>query len=242
MTHFLAEFLEDEIRVKKGLKRLKESFASLKDKVAESLESKEDLDFETVRLYVLNTFMSDDLASAPNLTEMFEILSKNRMWDYYNYTALVEIAEVFGGDDPELMELVNGYRLEMERFQARTRIEHYIEARGEDRSQEEGITVLPYRDILKVDLKFEFIEKSLVYLDTIERSLFGYFKCPRQSGLLHTIEVELYQVWDYVVEIIWLVPPATAEVIKEQFEENDSLVAEVAELEEVKDMVRQQFS
>ena len=190
-----------------------------------------------LHLFVRNIFSCDDLAKALSVTDVFETLSENKLWDYYNYTALVNIAEVFGGDNPELMECVNSYRLEMGRFIAKTKIEHYIEAREEDRSQEEE-GVLQYRDIFKVDLKIEAKEKFLVYFDTVETSIFGYFECPRQSVLLHSMEIELYPVWDYVVEVIWLVTPEIAEVINKQFEENDVLLAEIEQLEGVKDMVR----
>ncbi len=107
--------------VKENMTRINGSFATLVRKVIDKLEGK-NIDMKRFRLYIFNLFPPGDIiAESVSMMDIFEVISRHRLWDYSHYSPIEEIAE-FEGDDPELKGWFTNYKSELTGFKATTRI------------------------------------------------------------------------------------------------------------------------
>ena len=112
--------------VRENQAKIKGSFATLMRRVTNKLESNV-LDMKDFRLYMLNLFPPGDIiADSLTVTDIFETISRHRLWDYSYCTPIEEIAKEFGGDDMELKGWISNYKSELAGFKATTRIVDYI--------------------------------------------------------------------------------------------------------------------
>ena len=109
---------------------IKGRFFKLCQKVAAKLSTM-DIDIESLTLAVLELFDSGDFIGSSGVSsvkEIFRSITKHRLWDYSNYTAVEFIVEMFAHDDQDLMESVKQYKEDLNGFKAATKIIDYINA------------------------------------------------------------------------------------------------------------------
>ena len=206
----------DEISVKivkENELKIKKSFAALVRKVVEKLETR-NINMKSFNLYAVNLFPPGDFipsASSVNVAEVFESISRNRLWNHLHYSPIAAIIEEFLGDDQELEAVVKSYRAELAGFLATTKIIDYIKKCNSDDDEiadpDECLHMARYDKCycktLTTKLNARVTEKSLDYIDKLWRSIAEYFCLPSLTVLLETIK-------EGCIEVTWLVPSLSA--------------------------------
>lgn len=103
-------------------------FADFQTNVCDKL-FKNGVNTEQVRLYVTSQFPPGGCIPPPpaSLTEMFEAITHNGLWDYFHYSPLARIAKRFGADDPEIVGWVKTYKKDLKAYSMVANVEEYIE-------------------------------------------------------------------------------------------------------------------
>ncbi len=159
----------DEL-VKENFARIKGCFASFVDNVAVKLNTM-NINIERFHTFVANLFPPGDFISdTATIIEIFNALTRKRLWDHSSYSAFESIYKKFGGEDPELKKWIGSYKAELAGFKATTKIIDYInECNSEDEvadseqsiSQYKGKYDKKYCQRLTMKLKSQITEKSL---------------------------------------------------------------------------------
>lgn len=192
--------------------KLTGSFATLVRKVTVKLQKK-DINVKDLRLYVITLFPPGDIVNyAVNISDVFEIISKHRLWGPFHYIPLEEIAKEFGEGDPELSAIIKEYKMELAGFKATTKIVDFIrDCEDEDEIADPDESIL--EDIARYDkrycrkltlkLKERVTERSLNFIDQFWRSIADHFVIPCLSVVLDSIK-------EGCVEVTWCVPTSMA--------------------------------
>ena len=104
-------------------------FADFKTKVCNKL-SKNGVNIKDFQMFVTSQFPPGDCIpqSPTSLTEVFEAITHHRLWDYFHYSPLVQIAKKFGANDPEMANWVQTYKQDLKAYSVVASVEEYIEA------------------------------------------------------------------------------------------------------------------
>ena len=109
-----------------NLVKIRGKFSMLLTSVCTNLRQK-GISSEDFRLFVVALLpLSDCVPKSSDLSEIFEAITRNRLWDYWNYSPLQSIVEKFGGS--EMMSMIQEYRKDLSGFLAATKIGDYIPA------------------------------------------------------------------------------------------------------------------
>ena len=206
--------------------KIKGSFATLVRKVIAKLEEN-DLSIKDFRLYVLNLFPPGDIfVDLFTVRDIFEAISRHRLWDYAYCTPIEEIANEFGGDDLELRGWIDDYKSELAGFKATTRIMDYIKMSSDEKEIADSKQSL-HQDMARYDgrycrkltikLKSRVTERSLDYIDQFWRSIADHFLLPSLSALLDSIQ-------EGCVEVTWLVPTLSALQIQANIQDSTAFL------------------
>ena len=180
-----------------------DKFASFQTNVCSKLV-KNGVDTEEFRLHVINQFPPGKCIPPPpaNLIEVFKAITHHGLWDYYNYSPLVRIAERFGAGDQEVERWVNTYKKDMKAYSIVAKLEDYIES-------DLDVTAPPAAKRAKYDLcyftpvewKTEFVDHSLQYLTEVWEFFSSHYLMPDSppTALLDSVREGCYSV-------TWLVP------------------------------------
>ncbi len=196
----------EELRIK-----INGSFATLMRKVTGRLE-KRNINMKDLRLYIVNLFSPGDIITdAVSIADVFEVISRHRLWDSFHYAPLEEIIKEFWGGDPELHASMDEYKSELAGFKATTKIVDFIKTCSDediadpDQSIRDNMARYDKRYCCKltIKLKARVTEKSLDYIDELWRSIADHFILPRLSVLLDSIK-------EGCVEVTWCIPTPLA--------------------------------
>ena len=169
-------------------------FADLVSKVSWKLKSKE-IDMERLYIYIVNRFHPGHFISkTAGIVEIFDMISRNRLWSYMNYHPLEAIISDFGGDDAELNTWMKDYKVSLAGFRATTKIVEHIDTCKDDvilAEEDDHIARYDkqYCSKLSIKLKQRVTEKSLDYIDQLWRSIAGNFLLPSLSYLIEKIYI-----------------------------------------------------
>ena len=198
--------------LKENKATIKGSFAALVHKVTEKLERR-DLSIKGFRLYMVNLFPPGDIiADSLTVTDIFEAISRHRLWDYSYCTPLEKIVDEFGGDDLELRGWIKDYKAKLAGFKATTKIVDYIKMCSDEEEIADAEQSLredmarydrQYCRKLAMKLKSRVTEKCLDYIDQFWQSIADHFFLPSLPVLLDSIQ-------EGCVEVTWLVPTLSA--------------------------------
>lgn len=196
------------------LGEVKGSFASLVQHISSKLCQKE-LDFKNFRLYLANMFPLQSVPNVDDVSIIFQDLSAQEMWDYYNFEILEEIANHFLPEDKDDLTLaIENHAEKVSNYLAGQRIADYIEMELPHKFNTLEASVPScghsgkpycYSLSLKLDVKIE--EETLEYIHKLWRKLKRVFGVPECTALLDHIH-------NGCIVVVWLIPPSASEVIK----------------------------
>ena len=223
--------------VKENKARISGSFATLVRKVVSKLE-KRDINMRDFRLYVVNLFPPGDvIMDAVGVADIFEIISRHRLWDYTHCTPIEEIVGEFGGDDLELRGWIGDYKAELAGFKATTKIVDFIKACSDEEEIADSDQSIRhdmarydkrYCRKLTIKLRAKVTEKSLSYIDEFWRSIADHFFLPCLSVLLDNIQKGC-------IEVTWCVPTLLALQIQANVQDSTQFLQQLAIIRVVMD-------
>lgn len=204
----------NEIRVaaiKKNLNTIRAKFATLVSGVSARLES-HNVDMRKLRLFIV-TFLPDPsgIPDTISMDELFEALSRQKVWDFDNFGLIEGIVNLFGQDNEEA-QLISAYKSELAGFKGTTKIIDYIQAcSSEEDILRQNKTHYDKRYCheltMKLKSKSRITTESLNYIDTLWNSIAEEFLIPSLPVVLHTIHKGC-------IEVTWLLQKDSAIRIK----------------------------
>ena len=165
------------------------------------------IDMGEFSLFVIARFPPGDCIPHTNdLGEMFKAITRNSLWDFWNYSPLEEIIERFGKGDPQLFLWMNEYKSDVVGFKACTKIVAYLpEVEFDSSDAEQPAPVKPakrdyryYRE-LSLKLKLNVANRSLSFIDDLWSSVSECFLLPPLTALLS-------RVHKGCITVVWLIP------------------------------------
>jgi len=185
-------------------------YATLLTNVYNRLQQKH-IDVRGFRLFVVAHFPPGDcIPHSGDLAEVFEAITRNRLWDYLNYQPLEGIVQHFGGDDDEMKDWLKEYKADLAGFKACTKIINYLSEVESDSSFDESDSEQPtlpkparydprYYRKLSLKLKVKVTDQTLSYIDDIWKSVSEYLLLPPLSALLD-------HICKGSITVVWLIP------------------------------------
>ena len=185
-------------------------YAALLANVYSRLQQK-GIDVRKFRLFVVARFPPGDcIPHTADLAEIFEAITRNRLWDFLNYQPLEDIVQHFGADDEQLKDWVKEYKADLVGFKACTKIVHYLAVVESDSSFDESESEQPtlpkparyhheYYRKLSLKLKVKVTDQSLSYIDDVWRSVSEYL-------LLMPLLTLLDHIHKGCITVVWLIP------------------------------------
>ena len=172
------------------------------------------------------------LEAATTLQQIFRVLSKYGLWDYFNYYLLQSIIEEFASDDDELNAMMKQYQEDLTGHILTLKIPEYLDAihsthpsiaTSEDEdSYDEIIPVEPnFKLFKKLSVKVEanITDHSLSYVDDLWQSLASQFSLPRPALLLHKIATGC-------IGVTWLLPVNLVDHVTKTAQETSNMFTE----------------
>ena len=174
---------------------------------------KEEKEHNELRLFLLSILPSgagNCLPTSVNVEEIFEAITRNKLWDYWNYHLLEQVIEMFGYDDEEMLTNMEQYKKNFSGYKIATKLKTHIAALdAETIALSAGATSgsnVPqtkpnpeYFSKLSLKLGEPVAGYSLDYLDKLWRSLRIHLLLPPLSLLLDTVH-------QGCVCVTWLIP------------------------------------
>ena len=168
------------------------------------------IDMGEFSLFVVARFPPGDCIPHTNdLGEMFKAITRNGLWDFWNYSPLEEIVERFGKGDPQLFLWMNEYKSDVVGFKACTKIVAYLSKvefdSFDDSDAEQPAPVKPakhdyrYYRKLSLKLKLNVANRSLSFIDDLWSSVSECFLLPPLSAILS-------RVHKGCITVVWLIP------------------------------------
>lgn len=156
------------------------------------------------------------MSNTATIAEIFDALTRNRLWGHFSYSTFELIYKDFGKDDLELHDLIDSYKAKLAGFKATTKIIDFIKECNDDDEiadseqsiyQDKGRYDKKYCRRLTMKLKRRITEKSLEYIDEFWRSVADNFFLP-------SLPVQLDSIREGCTEISWLISAQAASKIE----------------------------
>jgi len=174
------------------------------------------------RLYLKNLFPPGDfIPESSSIDEIFEAVSHNKLWNYWNYSPLQNVVEKFVGDDQEMKLWIETYKKDLVSYKATTRLVDYIadvhsDPSGDDSLSDEDQPAgqelqsarqgqkpakydRKYYRKLSITLEAKFTKHTLKYLDDLWKEFADLYNLPPLATLLDC-------VYKKSITIVWLIP------------------------------------
>jgi len=126
------------------------------------------VDLKEFQVFVANLFPPGNfIPQFPNdLTEVFEAITNNGLWDCLHYSPLVQIVQNFGASDPEMKAWIMKYKKDLKAYTIVAKIEDHIELDLDtciDQSQVSIAKNNPESNC-PIEWKTDFVDNSLQHL------------------------------------------------------------------------------
>ena len=118
---------KSSIFIHENRQTINSKFAELQTKVCDRLEN--GVDIKKFRLFVKSQFHPGDcIPPLPtSLTEIFEAITQNGLWDYFNYSPLVNIVKRYGAGDTEMKDWIQNYRKDVKSYLSLVKVKDFFE-------------------------------------------------------------------------------------------------------------------
>ena len=185
-------------------------YATLLANVYSTLQQK-GIDVREFLLFVVARFPPGDcIPHSGDLAEIFEAITRNRLWDFLNYQPLEDIVQHFVANDEKMNDSMKEYKAHLVGFKACMKIVNYLSEVESDSSFDESDLEQPtlpkparydrrYYRKLSLKLKVKVTDQSLSYIDDIWRSVSEYLLLPPLSALLD-------HICKGSITVVWLIP------------------------------------
>ena len=177
-------------------------------KICRKLEGKQ------INLKDLHTFLTSYFSPghciphSGDIHEIFETISSNKLWDYWNYLPLKKIVEGFAADDEEIASWIEDYKQDLKSFKVTTKLfECIANASSNDKKPSEKPPREYYQKI-SIKLGAKVTDRSLEYIDDVWNEIAGLYDLPPHAAILESI-------CKGCVLIVWRIPSHIAPKILE---------------------------
>ena len=196
------------------LGKIKSAFSLLVIKVRSALQASK-VDVAEVREFLLTYHEGEcSIPDVPDLSKIFESITKAKLWRYDHYSLLENLAESFLPDDHPALAKITEYVGQLSGFYATTKIIDFIKDSDQEDPEDDGRPISPKRynhRYRKLTAKVE-IDPSvpLDYVEKLWKALMKEFNLPELTAIIDKIE-------EGSLSITWLVLPHIAEKIRATF-------------------------
>ena len=157
-----------------------------------------------LRLFVLDVLSAVKCTlKSLDVEDIFEYLSTNRLWDFWNYHLLEQIIDEFGSNDSEMVEKMKQYKKDLSGYKTANKLAKHIATLSKILTSDDYTSSDPpneeYFRELSVKLEERVAEYTLDYLDKLWDSLQTHLLLPPLGFLLRTIHKGC-------ICITWLIP------------------------------------
>ena len=196
--------------------KIEVKFAALLTNICRKLREKP-INFTDLRMFFTSFFSPGEcIAESSNIQEIFDMLTRHKLWDYWNYLPLEGLVQEFGADDPEIQSWIEMYRQDLRSYKVTTKLIDHIAAVDSDSRyespSEEGQLERParydqrYYQTLSMKLKMKVTDHTLDYIEDLWKEYAELYSLPPHKALLDCI-------YEGCVLIVWLVPTHLASQI-----------------------------
>ena len=186
---------------RKNKRKMEAKFAKLLMNACKKLKEKQ-IDFEDFQTFLRSFFPPGEcIPRSSNMNEIFEAITRHKLWNYWNYHSLKEIVTVFAADDPDILLWIETYRQDLESYMVTTKLIHHIATVGDSPLEEKQLATADQRYYKKLSckLKMKFTDQSLKYIDDLWKEVANLYGLPPYVALLHHIQKGC-------ISIVWLIP------------------------------------
>ena len=203
-------FAADIVGIAQGSKqKIEAKFAVLLTNVCKKLREKP-IDFTELQMFFTSFFSQGKcIAKSSNIHETFDMLTRHKLWDYWNYYPLERLVQAFAADDQEIQSWIEAYKQDLRSYKLTTKLIDHIAAVDFDSSygspSEEEQLERParydrrYYSKLSLKLKMRFSDYTLHYIEDLWEEFAELYDLPPHVALLESISKGC-------VLIVWLVP------------------------------------
>ena len=166
--------------------KIKGKFARLLIDVCKKLQNR-DVNVDGFRLFVVALFPPGDcIPKSSDLHHIFEVITRNGLWNYSYYFPLEQIVEKFAADDEEMKTWIKSYKNDLAGFKASTKILKFIPEVQSESSFDDSDSEQPkqakydqrYFQKLSFKLKVKITDHTLMYIESLWESFADYFLPP----------------------------------------------------------------
>ena len=149
-------------------KAINNKFANLLTNVQQKM-SKMSIDIKEFLLFVIALFPPGECIppSPTNLSNVFEAITRNGLWNYFHYSPLVRIVERFCANDPEMKAWIKNYKKDLKAYTIVASIEDFIESDLDTGPSREDSAKYDPRYNCPVEWKTDFVDHSLQHLANV---------------------------------------------------------------------------
>ena len=186
--------------------KIEAKFAVLLTNICKKLREKP-MDFTELQMFFTSFFsLGECIAKSSNIHETFDMLTRHKLWDYWNYYPLERLVQAFAADDEEIQSWVEAYKQDLRSYKLTTKLIDHIAADSSygSPSEEEQLERPArydrrYYSKLSIKLKMKFSDHTLHYIEDLWKEFAELYDLPPHTALLDSISKGC-------VLIIWLVP------------------------------------
>ena len=164
------------VLLKNSCKKLREKHINVKD----------------FRLFLKGLFPPGDcVPESSNVDEIFEAITRNKLWNHWNCSPLQKVVKEFLSDDQEMMSWIADYNKDLVSYKATTKLVNYIalvdsdhnsdDSSSEDREEQEQVLAKydrRYYRKLTIRLETKFTRHTLDYIDDLWRDFEVLYNLP----------------------------------------------------------------
>ena len=181
-------------------RKMEAKFAMLLMNTCRTLKEKQ-ISVEDFQMFLTGYFPSECIPTSSSIHKIFEVITRQKLWDYWNYYPLKEIVQGFVADDPDLTSSLETYKRELKSYKVTTKLIDHIAATSAESvppSEEEQPVRYDQQhyERLSFKLKMKFTDHTLDYIDDLWNEYAELYGLPPYMALLDCISEGC----------VWLIP------------------------------------
>lgn len=183
---------------RQNLWEIKWKFSVLYMKACKKLrERQSQINIKDFRACLASLFPEESIPNSSNIEVILETITREKIWNYWNYSLLEKVVGEFLGDDQDMMSSIKTYKEDLTAYKATTKLVDYL-VLGEDQPKDYGK--------LTVKLDTMLTDHTLEYIENLWNKFATLYGLPPHVPLLDCI-------CKGSVSIVWFIPPKLAHII-----------------------------
>ena len=167
-----------------------------------------------------NQFVKKLLKPSASISEMFETLTVEAVWDFMNYYLLESIIEEYGDDRTK--EMMEQYKQDLTGYMLVTKIKDHLDAVDLEHPTRRVLPIPQEKlfSLLKTKVKgVNITDHSLKYIRDLWESLQNQFLMPKHV-------LVLYRIGEGCLEMVWCIPSELAAYVIRKAKESEQYFTE----------------